>query len=74
MSDVRRCENCLYVTPLEVNQKDQIDFGNWACRRYPPIPVRLDDRKFHSMLVPVNHNWWCGEWKPTTIKRLASAA
>ena len=63
-----RCENCRFVLELE---KD-----NFVCRRYPPIPVSFVDayegsaktggRKVaaHGCQCPVNHNWWCGEWKP----------
>lgn len=69
MSDVYRCENCVYCVDVEKNSKDQAEFGNHACRRYPPTPVPLWDEKadqfrYKSILTPVNHNWWCGEWSP----------
>ena len=71
-----RCENCRFVLRQEINDALQQDNGNLLCRRYPPIPVSFVDayeidkvsgtKKIFttSSQIGVNHNWWCGEWKP----------
>jgi len=63
MSDIYRCENCLYSAPNPINDKSQSEFGNLECRRYPPQPIFMEDQKVHAYRIPTNHNWWCGEWK-----------
>lgn len=66
MSDIYRCENCKFCVAMPANSTDQKEFGNHACRRYPPTPYVTetpDGAAFKSHLVPVNHNWWCGEWR-----------
>ena len=67
MSDIYRCENCKYCVEIVRNQKSQAEFGNHACRRYPPVPIHAlgenGEPVLKSTMVPVNHNWWCGEWQ-----------
>ena len=46
----------------------RLEFGNIVCRRYTPKPIIVgEDEKGRPLmsgyLLPVNHNWWCGEWK-----------
>jgi hypothetical protein len=66
-----QCDNCKFS--LET-AKD-----NYNCRRNPPVPVYfVNDYGVdvetgartvlsHGAFPGVNHNWWCGEWKPKTI-------
>lgn len=63
MSDIYRFENCAFSVATQVVKQDQKEFGNLVCRRYPPIPFQMEDG-VHSHILPVNHNWWCGEWMP----------
>lgn len=68
MNDAVRCENCHYCLPMKKNSKTQEEFGNQACVRYPPTPVpsigENGESVWVAIMTPVNHNWWCGEWKP----------
>jgi hypothetical protein len=65
-----KCENCRFV--LETKP------GNHICRRNPPVPVNFVDAYendpntgarmvfCNSSFPAVNHDWYCGEWKPKT--------
>lgn len=67
----QRCENCRF----SINGKPEWEHGNYICVRYPPIPVSfVNDQKppdlggarmitARGSFLPVNHNWWCGEWQ-----------
>lgn len=68
-----RCDNCKFSVDIKTDPPKS--FGNYICRRFPPINVHvigetaLDESLMPRILaraaqVPVNHNWWCGEWKP----------
>lgn len=64
MSDIYRCENCMFSAEIEITLPEQAEFGNMFCRRYPPQPVLVEGIGLvKSALIPTNHNWWCGEWK-----------
>ena len=63
MSDIYRCENCKFSVQTTPTGPENTEFGNLACRRFPPIPYDTEEGKIKSFVLPVNHNWWCGEWK-----------
>ena len=69
MSD--QCDNCRF----SANTNPEKENGNWICRRFPPINAHFVDdygndpatggklANVRACPVPVNHDWWCGEYK-----------
>jgi hypothetical protein len=57
--DKPMCKNCFFSR----------DYGSEtavSCRRYPPTitKVKEETQTITSNSPLVNHDWWCGEWKP----------
>ncbi len=59
----------MYSVKSEITNPAQKEFGNLGCVRYPPIPFPMEDG-VHSHILPTNHNWWCGEWRPKPAPKL----
>lgn len=60
--NVENCDNCKFFKQ---------DVPGWSpsgyCVRYPPVPIVLGDMV--AYVPQVDHEHWCGEWKPITTSQ-----
>ena len=66
-----QCDNCRF----SINTDYANTAGNYLCRRFPPQNIHAVDAYevgdcgvpkilARGCAVPVNNDWWCGEWRP----------
>lgn len=64
------CENCRFwerKSPKHMEQPPYVG-TNGYCRRYAPQgPVVKNNSHGWQLFPPMNHNEWCGDYRPSSI-------